>query len=90
MTRTIRDEDPTDDEGVAFEGVRVARDDRGRARATAKAMLCVIPRVGEHWIPFSQVHENSELYLEDDGTLSAHEGRLVIKRWLAEQKGLAK
>ena len=90
MTRTIRDEDPADEEGVYFDDVRVVRDDRGRARYSAKAMLCLIPRVGEHWIPFSQLHENSELYLEEDGTLSATEGRLVIKRWLAEKKGLAK
>jgi hypothetical protein len=34
------------------------------------------------WIPLSQVHDNSEVY--EEGT----EGKLIITRWIAEQKEL--
>lgn len=36
----------------------------------------------EHWIPKSQVSEDSEVY-EEGG-----EGKLVITTWIATQKGL--
>lgn len=39
----------------------------------------------EVWIPYSQVHNDSELH-EDDGDTDY--GGLVITRWLAEQKDI--
>lgn len=72
MTRTIRDEDET--RTVTLEDVRALRQ-------TEKALLCLIDG-DEVWIPQSHIHDDSEVY-EQGG-----EGRLVISRWLAEQKGL--
>lgn len=49
--------------------------------ATEKAVLCEID--GEdHWIPRSQIDDDSEVYEK------GHEGKLVVTRWIAEQKGL--
>lgn len=78
--RTIRDED--DCGGVAFDDVEVLR-------CTAKAAQYNI--AGESvWIPHSQVHDDSELYYDERGAvMSDDSGRLVITRWIAEQKGLA-
>lgn len=50
-------------------------------RETAKALLVVIDGA-EHWIPKSQIHEDSEVY--EDG----HSGTLVVTAWIADQKGL--
>lgn len=50
-------------------------------RETDKALLCIIDDE-EHWIPKSQVDDDSEVYAEGD------EGKLVITEWIAEQKGL--
>lgn len=50
-------------------------------RETGKACLCIIDGE-EHWIPKSQIHDDSEVYEE------GHEGRLVVTQWIAEQKGL--
>jgi len=52
-------------------------------RATDKALLCVIGD-DEHWIPLSQVHDDSEVYNDT----SASEGTLTITAWIAEQKKL--
>lgn len=49
---------------------------------TASAILCNIDG-DKYWIPQSQVHANSEVWHVED------EGKLVITRWIAEQKGLA-
>jgi len=38
----------------------------------------------EYWIPKSQIHDDSEVYNNDDGS----EGELVITGWLAKEKGL--
>lgn len=48
---------------------------------TDAALLCVIDG-DEHWIPKSQIDDDSEVY-EKDG-----EGTLVVTQWIAEQKGL--
>lgn len=48
---------------------------------TTKACLCVIDGE-EHWIPKSQIVEESEVYEE------GQEGVLVLTQWIAEQKGL--
>jgi hypothetical protein len=48
---------------------------------TEKALLCEIE--GEnYWIPKSQIRDDSEVF--EQGT----EGKLVIPRWLAEEKNL--
>ena len=49
---------------------------------TDAALLCWID--GEkHWIPKSQVDDDSEVYAE------GHKGQLVVSQWICEQKGLA-
>ena len=50
-------------------------------KATEAALLCEIDGV-EHWIPQSQIDDDSEIFAEGD------EGILVVSQWLAEQKGL--
>lgn len=52
--------------------------------ATEKALLVVIAGE-EHWMPRSQIHDDSEVW--DD--MNNDEGKLVITQWIAEQKGLA-
>lgn len=55
-------------------------------KETDKALLVRIPEDDdkEHWIPKSQIHDDSEVY---DGEDNAH-GKLVITHWIAEQRGL--
>jgi hypothetical protein len=36
----------------------------------------------EHWIPKSQIHDDSEVWTKDQ------EGELVVTEWIAKQKGL--
>ena len=72
--RTIRDEvGDTDD--VAIENVHAIA-------GSAKAVLCIIEGE-EHWIPKSQITDDSEVYER------GHEGKLVITHWLAQQLGWA-
>lgn len=50
-------------------------------KETEKALLCLID--GEEiWIPQSQVDDDSEVWAGGD------EGKLVISKWIAEQKEL--
>jgi hypothetical protein len=50
-------------------------------KQTEKALLVEID--GEqHWIPQSQVDDDSEVYKEGD------EGTLVVSEWIATEKGL--
>jgi hypothetical protein len=58
-----------------FEGVEAKRE-------TDKALLCLFPDGEEHWIPKSQIDDDSEVYREGDV------GKLVVSQWIAEQKGL--
>lgn len=37
---------------------------------------------GQHWIPKSQIDDDSEVYKEDDT------GELIISEWIAAQKGI--
>ncbi len=53
-------------------------------RESAKAILCVGPTGKERWIPSSVVHDDSEVYRQNDF------GTLVVHRWWAEKEGLAK
>lgn len=48
---------------------------------TDKAIKVIIEGT-EEWIPKTHVSDDSEVYKKDD------EGRLIITKWLAEQKGL--
>ena len=48
---------------------------------TASALLVVIDGQ-QHWIPQSQVDDESEVYAYK------HEGELVVSEWIAIQKGL--
>ena len=75
--RGYRSEDRERDtsDSVTFENVK-------GVRSTEKALLCEIDGE-EHWIPQSQITENSEVWCEGDV------GKLVVTRWLAEQKGIA-
>jgi hypothetical protein len=50
-------------------------------RETDKAILVRIDGA-EHWIPQSQVSDDSEVWHEGD------EGKLVVSEWIAKQKGL--
>lgn len=77
MVRRFVDED--DDEQVTIEGVRVERQ-------TDLALLCVWTqgkRAREHWIPKSQVTDDSEVW--EPG----HSGKLVITGWYARKEDLA-
>ena len=62
------------DEKVSFEGVVCEHE-------TDAALLCVIAGK-KHWIPKSQVDDDSEVF-EKGG-----EGALVVTEWIATQKGL--
>lgn len=48
-----------------------------------KALLINFGDDEKEWVPKSQIHDDSEVYKE------GHAGRLVITRWIAEQKGWA-
>jgi hypothetical protein len=52
--------------------------------ATDRALLCVI--LGEeHWVPKSQVHDDSEVFNDSNSC----EGTLVVTKWFAEKAGFA-
>lgn len=52
-------------------------------KATEKALLIDIEGE-EHWIPQSVVHEDSEVFDDEDNS----EGMLVLQEWFAEREGL--
>lgn len=72
--------DPERFEPVSFENCTVDRE-------TEKAFLVIVHGDQKAWIPKSQIHEDSEIYANDEEDWS-HEGTLVIPRWIAEDKGL--
>jgi len=51
-------------------------------RETEKALLVEIHGYGEHWLPKSQIDEDSDVRGEGD------HGALLISNWIAEQKEL--
>jgi len=51
---------------------------------TAKAILVEAEDGEEHWIPFSQIHDDSEIY---ESSKKDDEGKLVISEWLAKKIG---
>lgn len=74
MTRGFRDEDRGDD--VTLEGVTATAE-------SAKALCVELNDDTEAWVPKSQITDDSEVYAK------GHQGRLVITRWLAREKGWA-
>ena len=60
---------------VRFEGVTIIAE-------TEKAILCDFGDGVEHWIPQSQVDDESEIWHKRD------EGILVVSEYIAEQKKL--
>jgi len=54
------------------------------ARAIAKGDLAILVDIDgdEHWIPDSQVHDDSEVYQKGD------EGTLIITKYIAKKRGL--
>lgn len=66
-----------DDEQVTFESVRCIA-------STDKACLCTGPwEDREIWFPISQIHDDSEVYRK------GHEGKLIVTKWIADQKDLS-
>ena len=63
---------------VRFDNVRAIRN-------SVHAVLCVFEDRDdeEHWIPLSQVDDDSEVY--KDGT----EGTLIVTRWSSPEEGAA-
>lgn len=51
---------------------------------TEKALLVVDGEGEEHWIPLSQIHDDSEIY---DNAKKGDRGKLVIPEWLAKKIG---
>jgi coenzyme F420-reducing hydrogenase beta subunit len=60
----------------------VAIEDVECIHATDKAIRVRLPDGDEHWIPQSQVDEDSEVWKQGD------EGKLVITAWIAAQRGI--
>lgn len=57
---------------------------------TAKAVLVRSSRGIEHWIPFSGVHDDSEIFGKDEQGYTQRRGEtgtLIVKRWFARSKG---
>jgi len=52
-------------------------------RDTGKALLVEIEGE-EHWIPHSQIHDDSEVFDAEDNS----EGMLVVQFWFADKEGL--
>lgn len=73
MVRGYRDEDE-DDLGQDIGGVIAIRD-------TGKSLLCRWDDGTEHFIPKSQIHDNSEVYDMEEGK----EGILIVTPWLARK-----
>ncbi|MBK6854674.1 MAG: hypothetical protein IPG93_24650 [Burkholderiales bacterium] len=60
---------------------------------TDKAIQVTSSKGLKHWIPMSAIHDDSEIYGRDtDGKQQARgsEGVLVVKRWLARERGWTK
>lgn len=55
-------------------------------KATTGSALLVDVDGEDIWFPWSQIHENSELY--EGAAERGDEGELVVTEWVAKQKGL--
>lgn len=72
---------PREEEGFAIDGAKAIRE-------TDKALLIQADFFesqgndeGTRWVPKSQIHDDSEVFEK------GHEGKLVVKKWLAEKEG---
>jgi hypothetical protein len=74
MARGFRDDDRSNADTTKLKDVQAIR-------ATEKALLCRIEGE-EHWVPQSQITEDSEVYEPGD------EGTLVVMTWWAEKNNL--
>jgi len=55
---------------------------QAKAIAESEKAIKVVIDGEAHWIPQSQIHDDSEVWKKGD------EGELVVTQWIAEQKGL--
>lgn len=62
-------------------GDRVYFDDVTCVAESERAIRVLIDE-REHWIPITQIDDESEVKVEGD------EGRLIVTRWIAEQREL--
>ena len=70
-------------DAVEFEDCEVVAEKFWNNRNDRSAILVQIPGFEEPvWIPYSQIHDDSEIYAKGDT------GSLIISRWIAEEKGL--
>lgn len=67
--------DDYEERHVQFPGVKCFNE-------TARAILVRLRDGEEAWIPKSTIHDDSEVYKDDD------EGTLIVSRSIAEDKGL--
>ncbi|MGD2215169.1 MAG: hypothetical protein PVJ64_00380 [Gemmatimonadales bacterium] len=56
-----------------------------RVIAQGKAAVLVEIDEEEYWIPYSQIHDDSEICSQSE---RGEEGQIIISEWIAEQKGL--
>jgi hypothetical protein len=75
--RTIRDEDHKNESrsAVTIENVTAEHE-------TDRALRCAFGDGRKHWIPKSQITDDSEVYA------AGHVGRLVITGWFADKEGI--
>lgn len=66
---------PTFNEGTIIGDAKVIRE-------TDKAILVILEDDREVWIPKSVIHDNSEVWSEQNGS-----GMLVVAAWWAERNG---
>jgi hypothetical protein len=65
-----------DDKNVILKGVKVLKE-------TEKALLVESKETGEeHWMPKSQIHDDSDVFQDED------EGDMIVSKWLANEKNL--
>jgi hypothetical protein len=76
MPRGYLSDDRDQEEAVAIQGVRAIYD-------SGKALKCIIDDE-EHWIPHSQITDDSEVYNAGENAI----GKLVVTKWFAGKEGL--
>jgi hypothetical protein len=79
------DDDPIEEGDVMSGNEPVEIDDVIVEHTTAAALLCDFGDGDKHWIPRSQILEDSEI---EKKAHKGDEGTLVIPQWLAEEKEL--
>ena len=64
-----------------YDAKNVSEDDAQCLSESPKALLVLIAG-REHWVPKSQIHDDSEVYKRGD------RGKLVMSKWIATERGL--